>query len=96
MFVGTLQGNDRHTYGWRRASILAALINALVLLVAMGAMAWEAIHRLQQPVPVVGSTMMWVAGIGVLINGITAWFFMLAATQILIFVVHFCTWPQMP
>ena len=76
MFVGTLQGNDRHTYGWRRASILAALINALVLLVAMGAMAWEAIHRLQQPVPVVGSTMMWVAGIGVLINGITAWFFM--------------------
>ena len=36
MFVGTLQGNDRHTYGWRRASILAALINALVLLVAMG------------------------------------------------------------
>ncbi|MBH1971746.1 cation transporter [Moraxellaceae bacterium AER2_44_116] len=76
MFVGKLQGNDRHTYGWRRASILAALINALVLLVAMGAMAWEAIHRLQQPVPVVGSTMMWVAGIGVLINGITAWFFM--------------------
>jgi cobalt-zinc-cadmium efflux system protein len=76
MFVGKLQGNDRHTYGWRRASILAALINALVLLVAMGAMAWEAIHRLQQPVPVVGSTMMWVAGIGVLINGVTAWFFM--------------------
>ena len=82
MFVGQLQGTDRHTYGWRRASILAALINAIVLLVAMGAMAWEAIHRLQQPVVVAGATMMWVAGIGVIINGITAWFFMRGSDDI--------------
>ncbi len=82
MLVGKLQGTDRHTYGWRRASILAALLNAIVLLVAMGAMAWEAIHRLQQPVPVVGATMMWVAGIGVVINGITAWFFMRGSNDI--------------
>ncbi len=76
IFLGTFQGNDQRTYGWRRASILAALINAMVLLVAMGAMAWEALQRFQHPVAVTGQTMMWVAGIGVLINGATAWLFM--------------------
>ena len=76
IFFGTLAGNDRRTYGWKRASILAALLNAVLLLVAMGAMTWEAIQRLQHPVAVEGYTMIWVAGIGVVINGITAWLFM--------------------
>ena len=47
--AGRLRPDARHTYGWKRASILAAFINALLLLVAMGSLAWEAVHRLQSP-----------------------------------------------
>jgi cobalt-zinc-cadmium efflux system protein len=66
----------RRTYGLRRTSILAALINALFLLIAIGAIAWEAIRRLQHPEPVASGVVMGVAAIGILINGITAWLFM--------------------
>ncbi len=66
----------RHTYGWRRGSILASFANAVILLVAMGSLAWEAIQRLQTPSPVAAGTVMVVAGIGVLINGATAALFM--------------------
>lgn len=71
-----LRPNDRHTYGWRRGSILASFINASILLVAMGSLGWESIQRLQQPVAIVGETVMVVAGIGVLINAITAALFL--------------------
>ena len=70
-----LRSNDRHTYGWRRASILASFANALLLLVAMGSLSWESLQRLQQPEPIAGVTVMLVAGIGVVVNGITAWLF---------------------
>jgi cobalt-zinc-cadmium efflux system protein len=66
---------ERHTYGMRRASILAALANAVLLLVAVGAIAWEAIHRLARPHAVSGGTVMIVAGLGVVINGATALLF---------------------
>ncbi len=65
----------RHTYGMRRASILAALANAILLLVAVGGIAWEALRRLQRPEPVAGGVVMAVAAVGVLINGLTAWLF---------------------
>ena len=52
--AGRLRPDMRHTYGWKRASILAAFINALLLLVAMGSLAWEAVHRLQSPAPIEG------------------------------------------
>lgn len=68
--------NERFTYGLRSSSILAALANAVLLLVACGGVAWEAIHRLLDPPAVVGSTLIWVATIGILINGISAWLFM--------------------
>lgn len=71
-----LRPNDRHTYGWRRGSILASFVNAAILLVAMGSLGWESIQRLQQPVAIVGETVMLVAGIGVLINAITAALFL--------------------
>lgn len=71
-----LKPNRRHTYGWRRASILASFINAVVLLVAMGYLIWEASHRLQTPTAIDGVTVIWVAGIGVVINSITAWLFL--------------------
>lgn len=68
--------NDRHTYGWKRASILAAFINAVLLLVAMGSLAWEAAQRLQTPHVIEGVTIMVVAGVGILVNTATAMLFM--------------------
>lgn len=75
-FAGRLRPDARHTYGWKRASILAAFINALLLLVAMGSLAWEAVHRLRAPEPMAGVTIMVVAGIGIVVNTATALLFM--------------------
>jgi cobalt-zinc-cadmium efflux system protein len=67
--------SGRFTYGLRASTILAALANAVFLLVATGAIGWEAILRLREPEPVAGVTVMVVAGIGILINGFTALLF---------------------
>ena len=67
---------QRHTYGWRKSSILAALANAIILLVAMGAIAWEAVRRFSDPSPVAGKTIIVVAAIGVVINTATALLFL--------------------
>ena len=67
---------DTHTYGYRRASILAALFNAGLLLVAVGGIVVEAIGRLREPAAVASWTVVWVAAIGILINGGTALLFM--------------------
>jgi cobalt-zinc-cadmium efflux system protein len=67
--------SPRYTYGLRSSSILAALFNAVFLLVAVGAIAWEAILRLFHPEPVATGTVMIVAAVGILINGGTAWLF---------------------
>lgn len=67
--------SGRFTYGLRASTILAALANAVFLLVATGAIGWEAILRLREPQPVAGVTVMVVAGIGILINGFTAMLF---------------------
>jgi cobalt-zinc-cadmium efflux system protein len=67
---------QRYTYGFRRSSILAALFNVCFLLVAMGAIAWKAIQRLSNLAPVSGSTIIGVAFVGIVINGITALMFM--------------------
>jgi len=67
---------QRHTYGLRRASVLAALVNALILLVAVGAIACEAILRFGHPESVASGTVILVASAGILINGFTAWLFM--------------------
>jgi cobalt-zinc-cadmium efflux system protein len=67
---------DTHTYGYRRASILAALFNAGLLLVAVGGIAVEAINRLREPAAVASWTVVWVAALGILINGGTALMFM--------------------
>ncbi len=60
------------TYGLRRSSILAALLNAVVLLIALGAIAWESIRRLGEPSVVAEQTVMWVAALGIVINAATA------------------------
>ncbi len=68
--------NGRYTYGLRSSSILAALLNALLLLVAISIIAIEAIGRFAEPSPVAGKTVMIVAAIGILVNGATAYLFM--------------------
>jgi len=64
------------TYGWRRSSIMAALFNAVFLLVAVGAITWEALRRLNRGDVVDPNVVMWVAAAGVVLNGATAWLFM--------------------
>jgi cobalt-zinc-cadmium efflux system protein len=63
------------TYGLRGSSILAALFNAVFLLITVGAIGWEALQRLVHPEPVAGKTVMIVAAVGILVNGVTAWLF---------------------
>ena len=65
----------RRTYGMRRSSILAALANAVLLLIAIGAIAWEAVRRLSQPAPVSAGVVMGVAAVGIGINTVTALLF---------------------
>ena len=67
--------NARFSYGLKKSSILAALLNALLLLVAVGAIIAEAIRRLSDPQPTNGETVIVVAAIGIVINGATAWLF---------------------
>ena len=65
----------RFTYGLQGSSILAALFNAVLLLVAIGAVAWESVQRLIDPQPVAGVTVIAVAAAGIAVNGFTAWLF---------------------
>ncbi|WP_087744937.1 MULTISPECIES: cation diffusion facilitator family transporter [unclassified Acidovorax] len=74
--AGRLRPDLRHTYGWKRATILAAFANALLLLVAMGSLAWEALHRLSSPEPVEGVVIIAVAAVGIVVNTATALLFM--------------------
>jgi cobalt-zinc-cadmium efflux system protein len=67
--------SSRYTYGLGGSSILAALFNAMLLLVAVGAIAWEAVLRLFHPEPVASGTVMVVATGGIIVNGVTAWLF---------------------
>lgn len=67
--------SGRFTYGLRSTSILAAVANATFLLVACGAIAWEAVQRFSQTPAVAGLTVTIVAGVGIVINGLSAWLF---------------------
>ncbi len=74
--AGRVRPGARYTYGWKKASILAAFTNAVLLLVAMGSLAWEAIGRFGHPPPTSGLTVMAVAAAGIVVNGATALLFM--------------------
>jgi len=77
--AGRIRPNPRRTYGWKRGTILAAFANALLLLVAIGALMWEAVGRLSSPdvnTSAQGLTMMAVAGVGIVVNAATALLFM--------------------
>jgi len=74
-YLSKTRPTPRRTYGLGRSSIFAALANAILLLVAVGAITWEAIRRFYSPGEVAGTTVIIVAAIGVLVNGVTALFF---------------------
>jgi cobalt-zinc-cadmium efflux system protein len=74
--------SSRYTYGLGSSSILAALANAIFLLVACGAIAWEAIGRFAAPPQVSSLTVTVVAGIGILVNGISAWLFVRGKSEL--------------
>lgn len=71
-----VKSNEQYTYGYRKTSILVALFNATVLLVSIGAILYEAIHRFLNPEPLSGITISIVAGIGIVINVVTALMFL--------------------
>ncbi len=75
-YLATRAATDKRTYGYRKGTILASLANAILLLFALGAIAWEAIGRLWSPQPVEGMTVILVASIGVIINTVTALLFL--------------------
>ena len=73
LYLGRRAPGARFTYGLGRSTVLAALANAVLLLMACGAIAWEAVVRLASPPAVAGATVMAVAASGIVINGLSAW-----------------------
>lgn len=69
------QAAERYTYGYKGATIQAALLNAALLYLALGFILWDTIDHLRHPAPVNGPVVMALAGLGVVINGFTAWLF---------------------
>ena len=66
-----VHSNEHYTYGYKKSTILISLANALLLLVAVGVIVAESIHKLQEPSTIDGSVISWTAGVGILINGLT-------------------------
>ena len=63
--------NSRYTYGYRKSTVLISLLNAIILLIAVGAIILESIHKFSNPEPLNGSLISWTAGVGILVNGVT-------------------------
>src|SRR5690349_8694840 len=74
-WIAKRQSNAVYTYGFKKTTVLAALVNAVVLLIAIGILGYEAFTRLFQPEPVQGSVIAWVAAIGIIINSASAFLF---------------------
>lgn len=74
--LAKVKANERYTYGYKKSTILVSLLNAVILLVAVGAIVIESIHKLSNPAVVPDGAIAWVAGVGVLINAFTAFLFM--------------------
>lgn len=74
--LAKVKANSRYTYGYKKSTVLVSLLNAVILLVAVGAILIESIRKLQHPEEVPGGAIAWVAGVGVLINAFTAFLFL--------------------
>ncbi len=68
--------SKKYTYGYKKSTVLISLLNAIILLVAVGAIALESIHKFSSPEAVNGAAVSWTAGVGIVINGLTAWLLM--------------------
>jgi len=66
-----VHSNEHYTYGYKKSTILISLANALLLLVAVGVIVAESVHKLREPVPIDGAVISWTAGVGIFINGLT-------------------------
>ncbi len=73
--LAKVKPNNRFTYGYRKTTILVALLNAVILLIAIGGIGFEAFQRIWQPEPVSGGIIAIIAGVGILVNGFTAYLF---------------------
>lgn len=70
------RATPKYTYGYKKSTVLISLLNSVILLIAVGVIVAESIGRMLHPEPVVGGAIAWTAGVGVVINGFTAWLFM--------------------
>lgn len=75
-WLATRRPKGKYTYGLRKTTILVSILNALLLFGAMAAICWDAISKIKNPEPVASIQVMWVAGIGVVVNTLTALLFM--------------------
>ena len=66
-----VHSNERYTYGYKKSTILISLANAILLLVAVGVIIAESVHKLRNPAAIDGAVISWTAGVGILINGLT-------------------------
>lgn len=74
--LAQVHATPRYTYGYKKSTVLISLLNSVILLIAVGVIIAEGIGRMLHPEPVVGGAIAWTAGIGVVINGFTAWLFL--------------------
>jgi len=74
--LAKMKSNEIYTYGYKKTTVLVALVNAAILLLSIGAIGYEALHRILAPEPLPGKTISIVAGIGIVINGVTALLFL--------------------
>ena len=74
--LSRVRTTPRYTYGYRKSTVLISLLNSVILLVAVGMIVAESIGRMLHPAPVAGGAVAWTAGIGVAVNGFTAWLFL--------------------
>lgn len=74
--LAQVRATSRYTYGYKKSTILISLLNSVILLIAVGVIVVESIRRMTDPVAVGGAAIAWTAGVGVIINGFTAWLFL--------------------
>lgn len=70
--MATRKANSHFTYGYKKSTVLVSLVNAVILLIAVGGILIESIYKLKSTIPISGEAISWTAGIGILINGTTA------------------------
>lgn len=74
--LSKVESSKRFTYGYKKSTVLISLLNAIILLVAVGAIVIESVHKFSEPADINGLAVSWTAGVGIVINGFTAWLLM--------------------